>query len=239
MLYGVIGDIHSNYEALLAVAEELNRERVDQILCVGDIVGYGADPCKCIELVRELNCVTVAGNHDYAVIEKFPVSYFNEDAKNAALWTIQQLSKDCVDYLKGLPLIVGLDTITLVHGSLNRPEMFNYIVSGPDALASFYLMKTQICFYGHTHVPLANFFHNDSIFVDKGHAFDLVHAEKAMINVGSVGQPRDWDARASYALYDTNRQTVEIKRVKYDIHNAVNKIYEAGLPESSALRLLE
>lgn len=238
LLYGVIGDIHSNYEALTAVVHELSGERVDRILCTGDIVGYAAEPIQCIDLIRELNCIVVAGNHDYAAVGKFPAGYFHADARTAILWTAKQLSEEYREFLKKLPLVVELNDITLVHASLNHPEFFDYITTGTEAQLNLDLLKTRICFYGHSHVPLAIFLEGGNIRVDKGGVFDLNNVEKSLINVGSVGQPRDWDIRASYAVYDDKKKVVQIKRVKYNIHDAVNKIYKAGLPEINALRLM-
>ncbi|WP_169703389.1 metallophosphoesterase family protein [Candidatus Kuenenia stuttgartensis] len=212
MIYAIIGDIHSNYEAFTAVADEIRKERVDEIFCVGDIVGYAAEPILCIELVQQLRCKTVAGNHDCAVVGKFPVSYFNKSAKEAAIWTSNQLSQSYKDYLKNLPLIEKWNDITLVHASLNRPEFFDYITTLADAQLSFDKLNTSVCFYGHTHVPSALFLNESSVRLDKGHVFDLNNVEKALINVGSVGQPRDWDLRASYAIYNTEQKTVHIKR---------------------------
>lgn len=238
LIYGVIGDVHSNYEALTAVVDELQKERVDKVLCTGDIVGYAAEPIKCIDLIRELNCIVVAGNHDYAAVGKFPAGYFHADARAAILWTAKHLSAECIEFLKNLPLVVELNDITLVHASLNHPEFFDYITTGADAQLNLDILKTQICFYGHSHVPLAIFGESGSIRVDRGCVFDLNNAEKVLINVGSVGQPRDWDIRASYAIYDDEKKVAQIKRTKYNIHDAVNKIYMAGLPEINALRLM-
>lgn len=238
MIYGVIGDVHSNFEALTAVVNELQGERVDRILCTGDIIGYAAEPIQCIDLIRELDCVVVAGNHDYAAVGKFPAGYFHADARNAIIWTAKQLTPGYTEFLKTLPLVVELDDITLVHASLNHPEFFDYITSGVEAQLNFDILKTQICFYGHSHVPLAIFYDKGNIHVDKGGVFDLQNVDRVLVNVGSVGQPRDWDIRASYAIYDTNRKLVQIKRVKYNIRNAVDKIYKAGLPGINALRLM-
>ena len=238
MIYGVVGDIHSNYDALMAVVGELRQEHVDKILCVGDIVGYAAEPAKCIDLVRELNCTVVAGNHDYAVVGKFPANYFHADARDAVVWTARQLSNEYLDFLKKMPLVEELDGITLVHGSLNHPEFFDYIRTVVDAQLSFDLLKTPICFYGHTHIPLVFYLKEGNIHVDRGHVFDVKKADKVLINVGSVGQSRDWDLRASCAIYDTDKMTVEIRRVKYNINSAVQKIYSAGLPAVNALRLM-
>lgn len=238
MKYGVVGDIHSNYDALTAVVKELRNEHIDRILCVGDIVGYAAEPMECIDLIRELNCTVVAGNHDYAVVGEFPANYFHADARDAVMWTARKLPKEHLDFLKNMPLVEELDGITLVHGSLNHPEFFDYIRTAIDAQLSFDLLKTPICFFGHTHIPLAIYLEKGSIQTDRGHVFDLKKADKVLVNVGSVGQSRDWDLRASCAIYDTEKLTVEIRRVKYNINSAVEKIYAAGLPAVNALRLM-
>ncbi len=239
LIYGIIGDIHSNYEALAAVIREFQQEQVEQILCIGDIVGYAAEPVECIDLLSDLKCISVAGNHDYAVAGKFPGEYFHADARAAVLWTVKQLPDGYTDYLKNLPLVKEINDITLVHGSLNHPEIFYYIVSERDARLNLNLLKTSICFYGHTHVPLAVLSDNRNMRVESGPVIDLNTAEKFLINVGSVGQPRDWDLRASCVVYDTKKKIVKIKRIKYDIDRAVEKIYSAGLPRINAMRLTE
>lgn len=240
MIYGIIGDIHSNYDALTAVINELRLEQVDKILCVGDIIGYAAEPVKCIDLLRELNCISVAGNHDYAVVGKFPLGYFHADARSAVLWTAKQLSDEHISFLENLPLIEKFEGITLVHGALNHPEFFDYIITGPDAQLSLDILKTPVCFYGHTHVPLGILLDKGgTMHIERGNIFDLNGAEKALINVGSVGQPRDWDLRASCAIYYVEEKMVKIKRVKYNINEAVEKIYSAHLPGINALRLRE
>ena len=238
LIYGLIGDVHSNYEALKAVIDELRGEHVDKILCTGDIVGYAAEPIPCIEVIRELKCTVVAGNHDYAAVGKFPAGYFHADARNAIVWTAQQLSDDYVEFLKNLPLVEEFEDITLVHASLNHPEFFDYITTGADAQLSFDILNTRICFYGHTHVPLAIFLEGGNVRVDRGCSFDVSNADKVLINIGSVGQPRDWDIRASYAIYDAKKKVVQVRRVKYNIHDAVDKIYKAGLPKINAMRLM-
>lgn len=237
MIYGIIGDIHSNYEALTAVVDELHKEHVDKVLCIGDIVGYAAEPARCIDLIRELNCTIVAGNHDYAVVGKFPLTYFNPDAKTTVLWTIEQLSDDYKDFLKNLPLVKEENNIVLVHASLNHPEFFDYITTGIDAQLTLDILKASICFYGHTHIPVAFLLKKGILHMERGPVIDLRNVDKAIINVGSVGQPRDWDLRSSFAIYNTEKKTVEIKRVKYNINDAIKKIYSACLPALNARRL--
>ena len=237
MIYGIIGDIHSNGDALTAILDAMRQEHVDNVLCVGDIVGYAAEPTECIDLIRGSACAIVAGNHDYAVVGKFPVNYFNTDARSAVLWTTERLSRGALDFLKNLPLVERLPGVTLVHGSLRRPEFFDYITTIAEAGLAFDQLDTPLCFYGHTHVPLGILLTDGKISVNTGNEYDLSKAEKALINVGSVGQPRDWDIRASYALYDTEKKIVKINRVKYNINSAADKIYSAGLPKFNALRL--
>jgi len=239
LIYGVIGDIHSNYEALSAVVDALQHEHVDKILCVGDIVGYAAEPIKCIELIQELHCITVVGNHDSAVVGKFPIAYFNNNAQIAAKWTAQQLSEQHVQFLKKLPLVEVWEGITIVHASLNRPEFFDYITTTVEAELTFDKLNTPVCFYGHTHIPTVLFLENGMVHIEEGRVFDLSNVEKVLINVGSVGQPRDWDLRACCAIYDSEKKTVRIERVKYNIHDAMEKIFQAGLPRENALRLME
>lgn len=239
MIYAIIGDIHSNFDAFKEVAHAIQWEQVDKILCTGDIVGYAAEPNECIALVKDLKCITVAGNHDYATVDKFPVSYFNYDARVSALWTAKQLSAENVEFLKNLPLVVvdEKEGITLVHASLNKPEIFNYIVSLLDAQLNFDLLNTFVCFYGHTHVPIVFVLLNGMPSLNRESTVDLSECEKALVNVGSVGQPRDWDIMASYTVYDSQKKIVSIKRVKYNIQDAMDKIVMAGLPKMNALRL--
>ncbi|MDP2943398.1 MAG: metallophosphoesterase family protein [Candidatus Omnitrophota bacterium] len=222
MRYAVFSDIHSNLEALEAVLEALRAEEADRYFCVGDIVGYAADPKACIKMIRELNCLTVCGNHDWAAVDLIDYSYFNVYARASVDWTKTQLDDSERDYLKGLPLKYEDEEITLVHGSLKRPEEFDYIFGEDDASRTLDLCRTKICFVGHTHSPAK-----------------FTEGSKRLVNVGSVGQPRDNDPRAAYCIYDTDTGTVEIKRVKYDIRKAMNKILGAGLPEPLAYRLLE
>ena len=237
MIYGVIGDIHSNYEALTAVIDEFRREGIHDILCVGDIVGYAADPAKCIDVIRELNCTIVAGNHDYAVAGKFPLSYFNPDARTTVLWTIEQLSSDQISFLESLPLKRELQDITLVHASLNRPELFDYITTGLDAQLNLDILGTRVCFYGHTHVPAVFLLREGDVRVERGPLIDLKGVDKAIINVGSVGQHRDWDNRPSFVIYNAEKMTIEIRRIKYNVNDAVKKIHSAHLPKVNARRL--
>ncbi len=239
MRYGIFADVHSNSEAFHSVIDSLKKENIDIYVCIGDIVGYGAEPSYCIEITKEITGKVVAGNHDLAAAGVFTTSYFNSFAKEAIFWTRNILSAGEKDYIKALKPVYEDKDITAVHGSLDEPEKFHYILSTSQALATFGLMKTRLCFIGHSHLPLictktrkgVSFLPDQKVVIEKGTSY--------IINVGSVGQPRDGDPRASYAIFDTEKGCAEIKRVPYDIEKAAGKILNAGLPPLLAARLGE
>ncbi len=237
MRYAIISDIHGNLEALESVLGECLKLKADKFLCAGDTVGYGASPQQCLEAVKLLRADTVAGNHDWAVSGRVDPSYFTEDGRAAVVWTRSQVSFDDIEYLNKLPLVVKHTDYALAHASLKDPGKFNYMSSVSRAYESFMLLEAPVCFVGHTHVP--------GIFLQRGeHTFEEVSLEvemspelKYIVNVGSVGQPRDANPMASFAIYDTLLRTIEIRRVWYDIKKAQKAILDAGLPRALALRL--
>jgi len=238
MRYGIFSDVHSNLEALEAVVEAYKKEKIDQYLCVGDIVGYAANPKECTLIVKSLVSQTVAGNHDWAAVGLFPVDYFNPHAKNAILWTGKQLTEKEKDFLKSLKLIYRNEYLTLVHGTLSEPQKFGYIEDLDGAQDNFWLQEAEVCFIGHTHVP--GVFIKDSrgkIQYSRDDVIRVSRGCKHIVNVGSVGQPRDNNPRASYCIFDTNKKKIYIKRISYDIKQAQDKIFSAGLPLSLANRL--
>lgn len=239
MLYGLFADIHGNLEALEAVLEELRQKKVDQLICLGDIVGYGADPNICVEKIRQLSIPTIAGNHDWAVVGSTDINYFNPEAKEAVLWTEKILKIENKEYLKRLPLLFEKDNFQVVHGSLKEPAEWYYILNYQEAWEAFRLMKKPLLFVAHSHMPVI-------FFMSKGrlrHSFTshLIIEEEVdyIINVGSVGQPRDGDPRASYVIYDDEKKEIFFFRVDYPIEIAQTKIRAAGLPEIEAARLSE
>lgn len=240
MRYAVFSDIHSNLEAYETVLAEISKENPDKYYCGGDIVGYGADPAKCIAKTRALGAVTVAGNHDWAAAGEIGLNNFNINAKAAVLWTAQALDKEEKEYLKGLK-IMHKDDFTMVHGSPNRPEDFEYIFGLNHAYTAFLKMREEgarICFVGHTHA--AGVFVEDRegyIVYNSWPEVKLEDDKRYIINTGSVGQPRDGDPRAVYCIYDAAQKIVRIKRVKYDVEAAAQKIIKAGLPRILADRL--
>ncbi len=237
MKYCILGDIHGNLEALQAAVDFAESQGAERYICVGDVVGYGANPKDCIRVLRELEAPTVAGNHDYAVTGKLDVEFFNSYAKSAVLWTREQMDEEEMTWLKSLRLVQIIDEyVTLVHGSLNFPDMFDYIQTSYDAYLSLEALKTKVCFLGHSHVPVS-FFSGPAVSYSLSHEIDLNGFDKALINVGSVGQPRDENPKAAVAMYDTETQIVNLTRLDYDIEKAANKIIAAGLPEILAERL--
>ena len=236
MRYAIIADIHGNYDALEAVLEDIADAEIDGYYCVGDIVGYGAEPDRCVDRIAELCKVVVAGNHDYAAIEKTSIEYFNTEARNTVLWTRDFISAEHKNYLSGLELVHEEEHFTLVHSTLHAPELFHYVLDNFDAELCFQRLVSPVCFIAHSHVPIV--FHKtdriEQVFQDR---LELTPDELALVNVGSVGQPRDQDPRASYCLYDTDSRVIEIRRVEYNIESAAQKILDAGLPPTNALRI--
>ena len=240
MRYGLISDIHGNLEALEAVLAELKKERVNKYLCLGDIVGYGANPKECIEIVRALKpAALIAGNHEWGVLGLLELSYFNEQAQAAIEWTGNIISGSDAEYLKTAKLFYSAGDTTLVHGSLEEPKEFFYIFDANDTYKTFRLLKTKMCFVGHSHVPGIFYFDGHKPAKVKDVKVKIERDKQYVVNIGSVGQPRDGDPRAAFAIYDEGDSTVEIKRVSYDIEAAQRKIVAAGLPANLASRLAE
>lgn len=237
MRYAVFGDIHGNLEAYQAVLEAIDKENVDRHFCVGDVVGYGANPTQCIELTKKLNCLSVCGNHDWAAVGKTGIEYFNPQAKAAALWTREAISPEDAKYLKALQLVHKDAELTLVHGTLHRPEEFNYVLDAYSARDTLEMMETGIAFIGHSHKPGIFILESGLPQQSLKTSIEITPQRKCLVNVGSVGQPRDLDWRAAFCIYDHDEQTLKIKRVEYDVKKAQGKILKAGLPTASAHRL--
>lgn len=236
MRYGIFGDIHGNYDALETVLFHLERERVDQLICTGDVVGYGAEPRRCIQKIRELGCLCLAGNHDHAAINLLDIEFFNIYAKRAAQWTRAVLEEEEKRWLAGLPFVVHFAGFAVVHGSAHTPEIFNYIQAIFDAELSFKALDQQVLFYGHTHIPLT-FFDTVPMTYTMDQDLQVDNNGKTLVNVGSVGQPRDEDPRAAFCIFDDEAWIAQIYRVEYDFRSAGRKIIDAGLPEALAIRL--
>jgi len=237
MRYAIISDIHGNLEALQAVIKECKDQGARAYFCIGDIVGYGANPIECIDIVRDLKALCVAGNHDWGVSGKLDIKYFNPFAKEAIFWTQKILSKGYINYLNNLKTIIKQEEFILVHGTLNKPKKFGYLNDINKAFDTFYLMDRNICFIGHTHIPQIMIKKGNNIFYSEEQSIKINPEYKYIINIGSVGQPRDGNPQASYCIYDPDLERVEIKRIDYDIKSVQNKIILAGLPSVLARRL--
>ena len=221
MKIAILGDIHANAEALYVVLADAKREQVDQYLCVGDIVGYGSDPKECIQIIRDgLKCPCVLGNHDLLAFADLSKMNFNPNAAERIAWTREQLDADDKKYLSSLPLVLRVHNFTIVHATLDLPQSWAYVFDRLAAASSMSNQETQICFFGHTHVPLA-FIKEGPVRTEHGwSSIGIKEGCRYFINVGSVGQPRDGNPKTGYVIYDTDAQRVTIKRLDYDIEAA-------------------
>jgi len=239
--YAVISDVHSNVVALEAVLEALSGAAVDRYLCLGDIVGYGPRPNQCCDLIRELDCICIRGNHDAAAVDLHKAEWFTAPARACIIWTNGQLRPDNVEFLRSLqPTETIGDEITLCHGSVPDPD--HYTVTALDALLSFQAMSTPLALFGHTHY--AEWFAyrgGDELPEEHPHPFGgrcvLEDSARYLVNPGAVGQPRDGNAEAAYAIYDDQTREVVLERVPYDIDRTVQQMKDAGLPDSMWARL--
>ncbi len=235
-MYAVISDIHGNLEALEAVLRDVP-EDVETIYCLGDVIGYGANPEECCDVVRGLGMPTISGNHDLAVTDlTTDLNWFNPTAAAAVLWTRDHLSENNAEFLRTRPRIMQTAGAIFVHGSIRDPD--EYIINKASAQENLAILKSEypgvpICFFGHTHVKAVAPSPNGAML--GGHTLDLRYGGPYLVNPGSVGQPRDGDVFASYVIVDGER--VLYRFVEYDIRKAQAKIRAAGLPELLADRL--
>jgi predicted phosphodiesterase len=239
----VISDVHANLTALNAVLEDAGERSpsYDSVWCLGDLVGYGPDPNECVEVVRSLpELVCLIGNHDQAALGVTPLTRFNHDARAAAAWTQDVLNPDTSEFLETLPMETRVDSFTLAHGSPRQP-VWEYILDPRTADANFNEFETDYCLVGHSHLPLI--FQrgtDDSFALSKSVPWNQVSqlAPRMILNPGSVGQPRDMDPRAAYAILDLETKSWEARRAAYDISEVQLRMLKAGLPERQALRLV-
>ena len=242
----VISDIHANLHALSAVIDDVQLEQCTDVVCLGDVVGYCAYPCECLDYIRSLNCPVVKGNHDAEVVADSNVN-MNPIAREAMEWTRAQLGEDRLTWLARLQFQrIVRSSFTIVHSSLDQPKAWNYIINANDARGNFTRQFSPLCFHGHTHVPKV-FLWNGHTAMEQEFAYELSQygvvdvplrsGTKYFVNAGSVGQPRDGDPRACYVIYDSDTATLTFKRVEYDVAAAQDAIYQAGLPPYLADRL--
>jgi len=238
---GILSDIHGNLEALDRALEFLAVEGVTRYLCLGDLVGYGADPEECIARIRELDCLTVAGNHDRAVLNQTAIRSFNPPARRAIVWTRKRLSPAALRFLESLNLAEVSPPFRMVHAAPSAPGAWDYIQTMSDITYELGMYSEPACLVGHSHSPFAVRKHPSKSEPQRIHEseFELGgnDAAKFLINVGSVGQPRDEDPRLCVVMFDTDTFRLSFHRLEYDIAGAQRKILAAGLPEMLALRL--
>ncbi|MCK9408782.1 MAG: metallophosphatase family protein [Bacteroidetes bacterium] len=230
MKIAIISDIHSNLEALQSTLTQIDTLGVTTIYCLGDIVGYGANPNECVEIMRERNIPCIAGNHDKAVIKEISIDDFSAIAKEAVHWTRSVLSDVNRTFLEGLEYQIFAYNSLFVHSSPDLPQNFRYILSPGHAIESFKHFFLPICFIGHTHRP--------AVFCEDGFSNTISLGKKFIVNVGSIGQPRDGDRRGCCVVFDTDRYSIEHLRIEYDVDVTRKKIIEAGLPQKLGDRLL-
>lgn len=234
----VISDIHANLTALEAVIADAGQ--VDAVWCLGDVIGYGPDPNECVARIRMLPRLTcLLGNHDSAALNRIPIESFNQDARRSIEWMQNVLTKESYTFLSQLPERVVHNQVTLVHGSPRNP-VWEYILDLHNATQNMEHFNTLICLVGHTHLPIAYVTMNatrEVRWVMPPEGETMIVQNRAILNPGSVGQPRDHDPRASYAIFYPNTNGWEVHRVAYDIRAVQRRIREADLPMRHALRL--
>lgn len=230
MKFAILADIHANLEALQAVLEDSRAEYCTHYAFLGDFVGYNADPKACVDLVRSMDVPCVKGNHDeYCALDSTPDG-FNPQAARIVDWTRNQLTADDRKWLHGLPYVLHVADFTITHATLDDPHRWGYVFDGLAAAASFAYQKTKVCFFGHTHVPVA-FMHDGTVRGGTYSKFNVVPRKDYFINPGAVGQPRDNNPLAAYVIYDLDEATIELRRVAYDVDRAQQKIRERGLED--------
>ena len=239
MKIAVLSDIHSNLEALEAVLDDTQARRVEAYWCLGDIVGYGADPDAVVEKMRALGGPAVAGNHDWAACGLVSTRQFNRQAALAAHWTAETMRPENLTWLKELPLLERIDGTLIVHATPSEPAAWRYCMMVEDALDEMDSYRERLCLIGHSHVPGAFERHDDEVRYTRAEELVLRDGRQYLVNVGSVGQPRDGDRRAAYLLFDTTERRLTHVRVAYDVAGAQRKILAAGLPPWLASRLGE
>ncbi len=239
MKIAVLSDIHANLEALEAVLDDARSHGAEAHWCLGDIVGYGADPDAVVDRLRALRAPCVAGNHDWAACGLTSTRQFNRHAAAAAEWTARSMRPENLEWLKALPLVERVDGTLLVHATPGEPAAWHYCMMVEDALDEMETYREDLCLIGHSHVPGAFERHQDEVRYTRAEDIALRPGRQYLVNVGSVGQPRDGDSRAAWLLFDTVERRLRHMRVAYDIAAAQAKIIAAGLPPWLASRLAD
>lgn len=240
MRYAFISDIHANLEALEAVFEDIDSQDISEVICLGDIVGYGANPNECVDLVKRQCPTTLLGNHDAAAVEILSTQHFNIHAKIAIEWTTQNLRRDVKNTLADLPLKSTSNILTLVHATPYEPNMWYYITSLEEAAFNFQFFDTQVCLVGHTHIPIIIVLDDQKeLYVHQDITIRLndIPGSRLLVNVGSVGQPRDRNPKSCYGIFDTDTTEFFYRRVAYNLDKTQQKMKKIKMPEFLISRL--
>lgn len=238
MLYGVFSDVHSNLPALQAVLQSMESRGVQRKVCLGDLVGYGAGSDACVQLVKQSADICIIGNHDSVALRRESSASFNVYARQAIEWTQNHLSDSSLEYMKQLPYVVEEERFTFVHSSPMSPADWHYVTNLDDALEAFDFFSTDFCMIGHTHNPVMVVMKDNEIpRIIEGPAYRPNLGERILVNVGSVGQPRDRDPRACWCLMDSDGSWIEFVRVEYDIAAAQAPMRQENFPNFLIERL--
>ncbi len=239
MRYGLFSDVHSNLEAMTVVARAMKAEGAEEYLCLGDFVGYYSNPVEVIELIESLHCwKLILGNHDAACIGQTPLSKFNQPAAEAIHWTRKRLKPRHFQFLENLRMNEEIGEIQLVHASPFQSEEWHYLIQKEDVERNFRYFQGFVCFFGHVHKPfIAEQKPDGSVEILERQEYTLQKDCRYLVNVGSVGQPRDGNPQTCYVMYDSSSKKLSIRRLDYDYETTVKKTLEAGLPDYLAQRL--
>ncbi len=238
MRYGFFSDVHGNLEALEAAAADFQEQKLDQLMFLGDAVGYGASPNECLELIQKLANKSLMGNHDYAALGLMETDYFNQYARESIEWTKTILQNGSHEVMSSFYLTYKFDQFHLVHATPKEPEAWHYILNLSEAEENFDYFTKRVCLIGHSHRPVIIKKYGDRhCFIHNDTQVGLEEDFRYLINIGSVGQPRDGNPDASYLIYDTETKIAQLRRVPYDVKKAQKKMKKAGLSQYLAERL--
>jgi diadenosine tetraphosphatase ApaH/serine/threonine PP2A family protein phosphatase len=238
MKYGFFSDVHANLEALKACIIDFRSEKLDKLFFLGDAVGYGPFPDECVKLINEVASVKLMGNHDYAALGLMETDYFNQYAAESMGWTKSSISRKTTEIMSDFDIQYNFDDILLVHSSPKEPEFWHYILDMDDARESFEFFSQRMCLVGHTHRPYIVFKEsNDEVSLSKQAEEILAQDRRYLVNIGSVGQPRDGDPRSCYLIYDAEKSAIRHKRVAYNVKATQKDMAKIGMPDYLIERL--
>ena len=238
MKYGFFSDVHANLEALKACIIDFRAEKLDKVFFIGDAVGYGPYPDECVKLINDIAEIKLMGNHDYAALGLMETDFFNQYAAESMGWTKNSISRKTIEIMSDFELQYVMDEMLLVHSSPREPELWHYILDMDDAAESFDYFKEKICLLGHTHRPYIVYREKTGETILSKQAEEIIADDRRyLVNIGSVGQPRDGDPRSCYLIFDSDVKSIKHKRVSYNIKATQKDMAKIGLPEYLIERL--